>query len=319
MKQEFLKEPGVLKVAASSRVPGEWKNITEVYVKSRNQIQDSVLSYYMCFDEDMIDTYNFKILNGNNFSGNRVLDSTALIINESAIIELGLEKNPIGAKIQLSRRPEIEFTVIGVINNFNYQSLHSRVAPLVIGYWNAPIRPIDYFSIKVSGTNRKQIIQQLTKVHNQFDAFTPIEYHYLDTQIDQFYHNEAQANKIFRFGSGLIIFIACLGLFGLASFMIEKRTKEIGIRKVLGASTGGLYILISSSFLKQIVIAWLIAAPFSYLAMNSWLGLFTYKISMNIWVILLAGAIALIVALITISYRSLIASNSKPVNVLKYE
>jgi putative ABC transport system permease protein len=171
----------------------------------------------------------------------------------------------------------------------------------------------------VSEGNLAETINYLTEVHEQFDNGTPIEYHFLDSQIGLFYQNEQRAGKIFLFGAFLVIFIACLGLFGLVSFMVQKRTKEIGIRKVLGASSGGLYLLISTSFLKQIVVAWLIAAPLAYLAMTNWLSLFTYNSGFNPIVILVAGVAAIIVAMITVSYRSVSASFTNPAKTLKYE
>ncbi len=319
MKTEFLKHPNVFQVAASSRVPGEWKNITEIYIKNVLSPSDSLSSYYMCFDEDMISTYDFTLTTGSNFSGYRSVDSTHVLLNESAVRLLGIPDDPIGSKLRITRRPEMEFTVIGVLKDFNFQSLHSEISPLLIGYWNAPIRSIDYFSVRVSDVDMAKTIDYLTEVHEQFDNGTPIEYHFLDSQIELFYQNEQRAGKIFLFGAFLVIFIACLGLFGLVSFMVQKRTKEIGIRKVLGASSGGLYLLISTSFLKQIVVAWLIAAPLAYLAMTSWLSLFTYNPGFNPLIIVVAGVAAIIVAMITVSYRSVSASFTNPAKTLKYE
>lgn len=317
MKTEFLKSPNVSMVTATSRVPGEWKNISEVYIKETNNPSDSTLSYYMSFDEDAIPTFEFDLVLGDNFTGMASSDSTKVILNETAVKAFGLPANPIGAKLRIMRRPEIEFTVIGVLKDFHYQSLHNRIAPLVVGFWNAPIRVIDYFTIKMSNQNTEETIQYLTQVHNMFDDGTPIEYHFLDNQIDLFYQNEQRAGKVFLFGAILVIVIACLGLFGLASFMIQKRTKEIGIRKVLGASTGGLYLLISTNFLKQILISWLIAAPLSYFAMTGWLNLFTYNTGFNPVIPILAGIFAIMIAMITVSYRSISASLRNPADTLK--
>ena len=319
MKTEFSKHSNVINVAASSRVPGEWKNIREVYVEESGNSADSIISYYMAFDEDMISTFDFSLLIGANFSGNRSSDSTKIILNEAAVRALNLPEDPIGSVIKVDRTGDTEYTVIGVVKDFNFQSLHSEIAPLLIGFWNAPIQVIDYFSIKISDKNLAESIAHITEVHGMFDQSTPIEYHFLNEQIDSFYQNETRAGKIFSYGASLVIFIACLGLFGLASFMIQKRTKEIGIRKVLGASTKGLYFLISTSFLKQVLIAWVIAVPLSYFAMSAWLKLFTYSTGFDVKIVLVAGLAACLVALLTVSYRSISASLSDPAKTLKCE
>jgi len=319
MKTEFSKNPNVVNVAASSRVPGEWKNINEVYIEEANNPSDSIISYYMAFDEDMISTYDFALKFGNNFSGQRSSDSTKVILNEAAVRALNLPDNPIGSVIKVNRTDDTEYTIIGVVEDFNFQSLHSKIAPLLIGYWNAPIRVIDYFSIKISGQNMTETIAHITKVHEMFDDATPIEYHFLDEQIATFYQNETRAGRVFLIGAVLVVFIACLGLFGLASFMIQKRTREIGIRKVLGASTRGIYVLVSTSFLKQVLLAWIIAAPLAYFAMSAWLNLFTYNTGFDPMTILIAGFSACFVAMVTVSYRSITASLSDPVKTLKCE
>ena len=319
MKTEILKSSNVSNVTATSRVPGEWKNISEVFVKESANPSDSTLTYYMSFDEDAIPTFEFDLLLGKNFEGIPSSDSTKIILNEAAVRALGLPDNPIGQTLRIMRRPEIEFTVIGVLKDFHFQSLHSDIAPLVMGFWNAPIRVIDYFTVKMSSQNTDETIAHLTQVHNTFDNGTPIEYHFLDSQIDMFYQNEQRAGKIFLYGAFLVVFIACFGLFGLASFIVQKRTKEIGIRKVLGASTSRLYIMISTSFLKQILIAWIIAAPLGYLVMSSWLNLFTYSAGFNPLTIVIAGGSAGFIAMVTVSYRAIFASLKDPVQTLKYE
>ena len=171
----------------------------------------------------------------------------------------------------------------------------------------------------MTGNDIPGTMKYLTEVHDKFDDSTPIEYHFLDSQIDLLYKSERQAGKIFLFGACLTIFIACLGLFGLASFMIQRRTKEIGIRKVLGASIGGLYLLVSTSFVKQVLIAWAVAVPLAWLSMRMWLEAFTIKITLGIGVFLLAGGVAIVIALVTISYRAIIVSMTNPANTLRYE
>lgn len=321
IKDEYAKVPGVQKVAVSSRVPGEWKRIAEVYVKSAEAYGlgiDSVRAYFMGFDESMLDTYGLTMISGKYFPANSLVDSTTVLLNESAVQTLGMS-DPVGETIRIQNGGrDMRLTVAGVIKDFNFQSLHQKIAPIVIGTWNNPIQSIDYFSLKISG-NIEAAIKGATKVHEMFDHYTPIEYHFLDQQLAMFYEAEQRAEMIFRWGGGLSILVACLGLFGLATYNIEKRTKELGIRKVLGASSTNLFVLLSSTFARQVGIAFIIATPVAYYVMKKWLNGFEYKISLSVGTFLSAGFIALLIALLTVSYRSIKAANSNPLDALKQE
>ncbi|MFZ1805610.1 MAG: FtsX-like permease family protein, partial [Cyclobacteriaceae bacterium] len=321
MKEEYAKVPGVQNVAVSSRVPGEWKRIAEAYVKSQESSAvgiDSVRTYFMGFDEDMLSTYGLSLQSGRFFQANSLVDSTTVLLNESAVQALGLT-DPLGTTLHLENDGErFNMTVIGVLKDFNFQSLHQKVAPIVIGSWNNPVQSIDYFSLKIAG-DVEQAIQGATAVHNMFDEYSPIEYHFLDQQLNMFYEAEQRAGMIFRMGGGLSILVACLGLFGLATYNIERRTKELGIRKVLGASSTNLFVLLSSAFTKQVGIAFIIASPVAYFAMNEWLKGFEYKISLDAWIFLASGLLAFLIALLTVSYRSIKAAHSNPLNALKQD
>ena len=164
-----------------------------------------------------------------------------------------------------------------------------------------------------------QVLEAANTVHEKFDNRTPMEYNFLDQRLDSFYEKETRAAMIFRMGAGLCIFVACLGLFGLASFTVLKRKKELGIRKILGANQANLFLLLSSSFTKQIGIAFLIASPIAYFIMQNWLEVFEYRVPIGLGVFILAGLMSVAVALITISYRSISAVRSNPVDSLRYE
>lgn len=321
IKNEYSNIPGVQRVAVSSRVPGEWKNIQELYVKSANSmdgVTDSVKAYFMGFDEDVMETYKLQLAEGRYFSANSQADSTTILLNQSAVTALGLV-NPTGSVIKMNtRRGVMNATVIGIIKDFNFQSLHQKIAPIIIGTWNNPFAVIDYFTLKISGDPEK-VIEPVARVHEKFDTRSPIEYHFLDQQLESFYVSEKRVSMIFRMGGALSIFVACLGLFGLATYNIERRTKELGIRKVLGASAMNLFLMLSSTFAKQVGIAYLIASPIAYYIMNQWLKIFEYKISLHVGIFLLSGAIALVIALATVSYRSLKAAFASPVNSLRQE
>ncbi len=318
MKNEFSSIPGIESVGVSSRVPGEWKNITQIYVKpSTSTDNDSLRMFFMGYDEGMLQTYGMKMKTGNFFSSNTI-DSTEIILNEAALQTLGLEE-PIGQSLIYNMRGDrIRFTIAGVVENFHFQSLHNRIEPLIIGTWNNPAGVIDYFTLKISG-DRQEVLQAANLVHEKFDQFTPMEYNFLDERLADFYDQEEKVGKIFILGAVLSILVACMGLFGLASFIALKREKELGIRKVLGARASTLFLLLSNSFLKQIAIAFIIGSPVAYLLMKDWLASFEYRISLGPGVFFLAGLLAIVIALMTVTYRSMKVVQSNPIDSLRNE
>ena len=320
MKTEFAKSPYVKNVAVSSRVPGEWKSIREVYMRNAEVASiDSIRTYYIGFDKDMLDTYNMKLVEGANFTGNISSDSMTVMINEKAKEALSLA-NPIGATIEMSgRRGGGQYRVVGVVENFNFQSLHNEIAPMVVGYRSNIFQSIDYFTLKIDGTHTQDVLAHATKVHNMFDENTPIEYHFLDDQWAEFYKNDQRAGDIFMIGATITILIACMGLFGLASFIVQKRTKEIGVRKVLGASISQLFVLLSKTFVIQVGIAFLIAIPISWYFMSEWLSTFAFKFDLGVSEFALAGISALLIALLSVSYRVINAATLNPAHTLKDE
>ena len=208
--------------------------------------------------------------------------------------------------------------VIGILEDFNFESLHTSIKPMIIGAWNNPGSIIDYFTLKITG-NASEVIEAASLVHEKFDNSTAMEYHFLDSQLEIKYQSETRASGIFRAGAGLSIFVACLGLFGLASFTVQKRVKEMGIRKVLGASAPQLFYLLSKTFARQVLLAFVLASPIAYFFMNNWLDNFTYSVPIGLWTFLVAGVASLVIALLTVSYRSMRAASSNPVSSLRTE
>ncbi|GJM28955.1 MAG: ABC transporter permease [Cyclobacteriaceae bacterium] len=316
MKYEFENIPGVKSVAASSRVPGEWKDITQIFISTDQQPQDSVQTYFMSFDEDMTGVYNLDIVEGKNFSGDRLQDSTKIMINEKIVSALELI-DPVGKYLTINQTGE--FQIIGVIKDFHFQSLHEDIAPLVVGPWSNTIRAIDYFSLKLSGEDLTGAIAGITGVHEQFDNTTAIELNFLDHQLQKFYQSDARAQNLFTIGACLTVFIACLGLFGLASFTIQRRVKEISIRKVLGATISNLLFHLSKSFANQIIVAFAIAAPVAWWAMYQWLSYFSYRISLGAGAFIWALVFSLAMGLLTIGHRAFRAATVNPAKTLKNE
>jgi putative ABC transport system permease protein len=321
MKNEFAKLAGVQHVAVSSRVPGEWKNIREIYVRNANEANaksDSLETYFMAFDEDMLKTYQLQLTAGSFFSGSAKGDSLNVVINAAAADALNM-KNPVGAMLHITtRKGPMAVTIIGVLKDFNFQSLHQKVAPMVVGYRNSPLQAIDYFTLKVSG-NTQQLIEGAAKVCEKIDPETPLEYHFLSEQLNNFYVSEKKAGMIFQMAGTLSILVACLGLLGLASYHVERKTKELGIRKILGAGSLNLFLMVSLSFTRQVVLAFVLACPLAWYMMREWLNAFEYRIPLNAGVFIVAGAIVLLLALLTVSYQSLKAAMFNPIDSLRSE
>lgn len=320
MKNEFAKLAGVQQVAVSSRVPGEWKNIREVYVRNTNEAsaqRDSLQTYFMGFDEEMLNTYQLQLAAGSFFEGTEA-DSMNVVMNASAVEAMNL-KNPVGAVLQMNtRNGKWNAHVIGVLQDFNFQSLHQKIAPIIIGYRNNPIQSIDYFTLKVSG-DTQQLIEGAANVCEKFDPETPIEYHFLSEQLNSFYVSEKKAGMIFQMAGALSILVACLGLLGLANYHVERKTKELGIRKILGAGPLNLFLMVSLSFTRQVLLAFVLACPLAWYVMREWLSAFEYRIPLNAGVFILAGAMVLLLALLTVSYQSVKAAMFNPIDSLRTE
>jgi putative ABC transport system permease protein len=227
--------------------------------------------------------------------------------------------DPVGKKIYTSPNGNsnemVGYTIIGVVKNFNFESLRQNIAPLslILG------RSTGSASFKVQA---KEIQSLVTQVENKWKAMAPgmpFHYRFLDDSFDEMYRSEQRIGRIILTFSILAIFVACLGLFGLATFMAEQRTREIGIRKVLGASVPGMVRMLSKDFLLLVFIAYLIAVPVAWYFMHSWLQDFAYRVPMSWWVFLLAGVLAAFIALVTVSFQAIKAALANPVKSLRTE
>lgn len=317
MKQELETIPGVVSAATSSRVPGG-HNIEQVYSRSlESGSEDSLQTYFMSFDEDMLELYGLELTAGSNFTGNKGADSLTVLVNETAAEALNID-NPVGSFLDISGVND-PVKIAGVLEDFHFQSMHQDIAPIIIGYWANPVRVIDFFSIKMAGDDLQGTIEQIKGVHEQFDPATAMEYRFLDEQIDQSYQAEIRAGRLFGIGGGITIFIACMGLFGLALLSTETRIREIGIRKVLGASVSDILTLLTTDFVKLIAIAFIIAIPIGWIVMNSWLNNFAYHTELGASVFLGAGILTLLLSILTISWQAVRAALTNPAKSLRAE
>jgi putative ABC transport system permease protein len=318
IKTEMAKIPEVKSVAVSSRVPGEWKNLDQFLVAGEGApAAQTHTMFFMCVDQEFLHTFEIDLATGRGLSEEMGTDTAAVVLNESAARVLGWE-DPLGKEIR-AEEGQYRARVVGVVKDFHFQSLHEKIAPLVLGHWKNPVTAIDYFTARVNAGDMAQTLSALQKVHEQFDQKTPFEYNFLDDRLNDFYQTDLRVGKIFGISAALTIIIACLGLLGLAAFMAEQRTKEIGVRKVLGASVSNILFLLSKDFTKVIAIATLIAAPIAYWGLQRWLQVFAYRITVGPEIFMLAGIIALSIALLTVSFQAIKAALANPVEALRYE
>jgi putative ABC transport system permease protein len=318
VKAEIQKIPGVLDVSSSSLVPGQEPNV-QPFIPEGYTVKQAQLMESFSVDHDFFATLGMEITQGRNFSPEHGTDSsTAVIINESAAKRYNWE-DPIGKTIQV---PSDEvgkwktYTVVGVVKDFHRTSLHSVIMPQLIG--NDP-GYFDTLAIRIHPENAEGTLSLLREKWKDVDPIRPFEFVYLDGMIDRLYGAEERLSDIFSSFSVFAIFIACLGLFGMASFAAEQRTKEIGIRKVLGASVPEVVVLLSKDFLKLIVAANIIAWPLAYFGMSKWMQNFAYKSGIGVWIFLYTGILAVGIALATVSYQSIKAALLNPVDAIKYE
>ena len=313
LKSELLKEPGVLKVTVASNVPTSGVRFSSEAVDWEGKDpNETVLFNFSSIGNDYIKTFDIEIIQGRSFSKDYSLDTDAVVINETAAKAMGME-NPVGKRLLYH---DSNFTIIGVVKDFHFKSLRSKIEPLIL------INDPDLFRYMFIKPNPGCIPATLAKVKDTWKKFfpdTPFEYHFLDESYDRLYKSEQRMGTLFNYFTALAIFISCLGLFGLASFLAEKRTKEIGIRKVLGASVSGIVFLLNKQFIKWVLIANFFAWPIAYYVMNRWLQNFAYRIGIGVWSFLLAALLAIVIALLTVSFQAIRAALTNPVEALRYE
>ena len=319
-KTELLANSNIKEVGRSSRIPtgrlldsqGSMLNRGDSLAPSKADIK------YVVADENFIPAYGIKIVAGRNFSKDFGMDTSSFLINETAVKALELKSNEdaIGKQFQYGGQ---KGTIVGVFNDFNFESLHQRIIPLVLfESRTAGANDYDNISIKASG-NIPVALAQIEKTWKKFLPEIPYEYRFLDDRYANLYESENRQSSIFTIFSCIAVFIACLGLFGLSAFTIMQRIKEIGVRKVLGASTASIVKLISKDFLLLVVIAAVIAFPVAWYGMDHWLRDFAYRIQIGWWVFLLAGIIAVLIAFATISFQAIKAALANPVKSLRSE
>lgn len=315
LKEEWLRVPGVKSVTASSSVAGDeiyWTN----NIRWNNRGSEiSLTHYHLGIDYDFLEAYGMKLAAGRNFSKEFGSDNRAAMLNETSVSQLGME-TPEAAIGQRIFRGRDTLEIIGVVKDFHHQSLQKKHNPILL-----LLRPTSasFYSLKVQSPNLRSLTAQLEQPWQSTFPQTPFDYFFLDEFFNRQYQADVQFSRVFSSFSILAILIACLGLLGLASYNVLQRTKEISIRKVLGASVGNIVQLISKDFMLPVGIAIVLAGPVTFYIMNRWLNTFAYRIVIEWWVFVVAGAMAVAIALLTVSFQAIKSALSNPVESLRQE
>lgn len=318
VRNELLQQPGIKNVATASATPGGGIGKVIFNVESNDgEMLERGIDFYNA-DYDFISTLGMEIVEGRDFSKDILSDTiAAVLVNQSMVDKMAWEE-PLGKKFRIPGRDTVYIKeVIGIVKDYHQNSLYDEIEPLMIQY-----NSNNYYTyIKLDGNDIRPIIDKVENVWAQTFPNQPFEFKFLDQDFDSQYAADERRGVIFTVFSSLTIVIACLGLLGLTSFTTEQRTKEIGIRKVIGASLNSIIILISKEFLILVTVATIIACPIAYYFMDNWLQAFAYKIELNQeWLtFILSAVIAMIITLITVGYHTLRAATSNPVNSLRSE
>ena len=313
LKTELLKLPAVKSVAIGDYLPveGTKRNGNGFNNEGQTKTETPVDTQFWVVDKDYFKTLGITFVEGRTFSPDMPTDSQAVVINQTMAHKLNLS-NPIGKTITNGYG---HYKVIGVVKDFNYESLRQPIGAVCMQWGLSP----SIVSIKVNTADMRNTIASITGIWKKFSPDESIRYGFLDESFAKMYADVERMGTIFTGFAVLAIIIACLGLFALAAFMAEQRSKEIGIRKVLGASVSGITRMLSLNFVKLVAIAIVIASPISWWAMNKWLQDFIYRAPISIWVFVIAGITAIAIALITVSFQSIKAAIVNPIKSLRSE
>jgi putative ABC transport system permease protein len=325
-RQELANNESVLGVAGSSNTfASQWAAMG--FASEDGTYRDF---FQQTVDYDYLKTMGIALLMGRNFSPEFGTDSSEAIIVNEAMVKYFNWDSPLGQRLPGQKFPP--HRVIGVVKDFNFQSLQNEIAPLVLTLDPTTVlrginditvsvspRAVNFINIRLAPENISATVELLKGTWQKVAPNQPFVFSFLDDDVEQQYREEERWGKIIGYASGLAILIACMGLFGLAALTAAKRTKEIGVRKVLGASVTRIVILFSKDFTGLVLIAFAVAAPLAFYFTNRWLQSFAYRIDIGWWIFALAGGLALFIALVTVSTQAVKAALANPVESLRYE
>ncbi|HMC87108.1 MAG TPA: ABC transporter permease [Chitinophagaceae bacterium] len=322
-KNELLKIPGVQSVSGSSSFPGQG-NFFGINWQAEGA-KESMTGRSAIVDDQFAAFMNIPVKEGRFFSKEFLTDSLAVVLNEKAVEELQL-KNPVGKRLttpengfNAANGSSYFYTIVGVVKDFHYQSLHQKIAPLVFVNTTKFGGNPAVAAIRINAGNFKAALKAIETSWKQFVPQRPFHYDFLDRSLEDMYNTEQRTQRIFTIFSVLAIFIACIGLLGLAAYATQMRMREISIRKILGASVSSILSMLSKDFLRLIFISFVVAFPLAWWGMHTWLQNFAYQVTISWWIFLLAGSIAALIALLTISFQAVKAAIANPVKSLRTE
>jgi putative ABC transport system permease protein len=318
VKHELLQHPNLLAVTVSEQVPAKAGNGAGYKIDEWKE-PEGLTRFFV--DHDFLKTYGIDLVAGRDFDEKISTDATTAFMVNEAFVRLAAWKTPveaIGRSISMSHGAEdYDGKIVGVVKDFNIYSFRESVWPLVINIM--PMEKLNFISFRISPQEVTGVLAHLSSVWSKFAPNYPLDYYFLDDDFARLHQADQQLGRVFQVFAWLAIGIACLGLFGLAAFTAERRTKEIGVRKVLGATVANVFTLLSRDFVKLVLLANLIAWPLAWYAMHRWLQSFAFRVEIQWWVFALAGGIALFIALLTVSTQAIKASLANPVEALRYE
>jgi len=312
-RNALAQQAGISKVSfTANKFPGTYNSF--LMRSAGSDEEHSVASYYADFDSE--DVLKFEMKEGRYFSKDFQSDSNAVVINEAAAKEFGFDKSE-GKEILHSPNAYVflRFHVVGIMKDFSFESYRDKVRPLAIFLDRGPS---GILMVRYQG-NAKTLIDNTSRLWKQYANSEPFVYSFLDDNFDKLYRSEERIGQVLSLFAGLAIFIACLGLFALAAFTAEQRTKEIGIRKVMGASVGSLSMTLTKEFIVLVIIAFIPAAVLSWWVSSQWLNGFAYRVEINPFIFVVACVSAMVIAWLTVGYQSIKAANANPVDSLRHE
>ncbi len=315
-KNTLLENPNIISVTGTSTIPGRQVNGGTFTDVTSSDASERFLMPNITGDYDMIATMGLEMKEGRAFDSNIRTDTAAVIINESAARVFKWD-NPINKQLQPINGPI--FRVIGVVKDFHFQSLHQEIGPLALFANDLTRQPQPLMMVKVNNANIESTLKYMESKWADFVTQRPLTYNFVNQEFGALYEAEQRSGRIFTAFSSLAIVIACLGAFGLAAFLATQRTKEIGVRKVLGATTSGIVALLSKDFVKLILVANVIAWPIAYFGMQKWLESYAYAVGVDFTVFALATIGSVVIALLTVSYHSIRAATNNPADTLHHE
>jgi putative ABC transport system permease protein len=315
-KSELLLNPDIQAVTASTGIPGIWgyRYSNSLWRWEGQDPDEEILMRVVHVGDDYINTFGMDVVEGHPFSRNISTDAEmqAVMVNETAAQIMGMD-SPIGKQLSFG---DEEFNIIGVVKDYHLRSLHNEINPLILVYRPEISRMM---FARVSSENMADAVDYIEKTYKKWAPGFPFEFKFLDERVNELYDVERRAVNIIGYFAALTVMITCVGLLGLASFLAEQRKKEIGIRKVLGASARQMVAMLIKEFARCILIANLFAWPIAYIVMNDMLEDYAYRIQPGIGSFLAAGLLALVIALGTVSYQAIKAALANPVDAIRYE